>query len=516
MKSEKQRPQKAIKKEIVLSESTVAVDISNLRVSTRKGKPGRKRVIRENPMRVGKDEMNLIEHPFAVLWQKEAGDAVMYYEWDARHPKTGKVLPASWMVAGHREHGLPTSTDERVYLVLLELTREAGFKSPTIHFSRYDICKRLGWHINSNAYTMLQAAFDRLIGATLTGKNAFWSPKSQSFLNTAFHIIESYSINAEAPGRKSQSQTELPLSWFKWSDVMFDSFQSGYIRTLDLDFALGLKSDIALRLYRYLDKKSYDSRESFEIELFNLGNHLGMKPTLYPSKLKERLQKAHDELIAKGFLQTVHYDTMKESSQKHRNIKVCYAFAPRRISAGDESGTQFGNDAPNGTLEKLGNSVEERMTRLGVSPETVSEFLQNVDEATLQLQLDCLTDREPQDAAATFVKAVREAWATPQKYTKRVNAEKSEEERRMNQEAKKQKKAQEEAAKRQEMALSETEAAQLDEIWDDLDQQTQDRIETEVRDRLGIFDTGGKNSPRFAAMRRVVLREWTNKASAEK
>jgi len=298
--------------------------------------------------------------------------------------------------------------------------------------------------------------------------------------------------------------------------VMFDSFQSGYIRTLDLDFALGLKSDIALRLYRYLDKKSYDSRESFEIELFNLGNHLGMKPTLYPSKLKERLQKAHDELIAKGFLQTVHYDTMKESSQKHRNIKVCYAFAPRRISAGDESGTQFGNDAPNGTLEKLGNSVEERMTRLGVSPETVSEFLQNVDEATLQLQLDCLTDREPQDAAATFVKAVREAWATPQKYTKRVNAEKSEEERRMNQEAKKQKKAQEEAAKRQEMALSETEAAQLDEIWDDLDQQTQDRIETEVRDRLGIFDTGGKNSPRFAAMRRVVLREWTNKASAEK
>lgn len=151
------------------------------------------------------------------------------------------------------------------------------------------------------------------------------------------------------------------------------------------------------------------------------------------------------------------------------------------------------------------------METLGVSPETIHEFLQNVNESALQLQLDCLPDREPEDAAATFVKAVREAWAAPQKYTKRVNAEKSEEERRMNQETKKQKKAQEEAAKRQEMATDEADATRLDALWDELDDETRDRVEIETRDRLGVLSTTSKNSPAFAAMRRKVQREMAER-----
>ena len=189
--------------------------------------------------------------------------------------------------------------------MLLELTREAGFNNHTIYFSRYDILQRLGWNTDNRSYAMLQAAFDRLQGVTINAKNAFWNPKSRSFRNTAFNIIDLYDIEAEPPGRKKAGQRELPLSYFKWSDVMFDSFQSGYIRTLDLDFALALKSDIALRLYRYLDKKAYDGRDLFEIELFNLCiGHLGMKPSPYPSKLKERLKPAHDELISSCLLYT--------------------------------------------------------------------------------------------------------------------------------------------------------------------------------------------------------------------
>jgi hypothetical protein len=124
--------------------------IGSLRVSRRSGTKGNKRVIQANPIRLGKDELNLIEHPFAVLWQKEAADAIIYYEWDAKHPVSGKLLPASWMVAGHRDHGLPTAGDERVYLVLLEITREAGFENPIVHFSRYDILQRLGWDTGPN------------------------------------------------------------------------------------------------------------------------------------------------------------------------------------------------------------------------------------------------------------------------------------------------------------------------------------------------------------------------------
>lgn len=527
-----QNPEKQIQKNeledgLAFSQVVESLNLEGSRVSTRTGKAGRqKHVIRTDSLRLGKDEMNLIEHPFAVLWQKEPNDNIMTLEWDARHPKTGKVVPASWSVAGHADFGLPTPTDERVYLVLLELTREASFDAPTVRFSRYDICKRLGWHINSKTYAMLQGAFDRLKGVNITAKNAFWNPKSHSFRNTGFNIIDYYDINAEPPGRKSKDQIELPLSWFKWSDVMFDSFQSGYIRTLDLDFALGLKGDIALRLYRYLDKKAYNGRDTFEIELFTLCiEHLGMKPTKYPSKLKERLLKAHDELKSLGFLREVSYGEMKKPLQKHRSVKVCYSFNAHHLSLEQDTTSstqteQSKSEQPplveTPAPDRSPKGLRERMMQIGVSPETVEEFLQTANSETLNLQLDCLRDRNPKDAAATFVKAVRENWAAPTKYTKNQNAETNEKARQAYIESENQKKAQQETAKRQEIAAGIADASHLDEVWDDMDNQSRDEIEIETRDRLGVLFQEGKNSAAFSAMRRQIQRELIGNSNDEK
>lgn len=421
-KSEARKP--LMESLLVLPENPLSV-----RVTKSKGKPGTKKVIRANPIRLGKDEMNLIEHPFAVLWQKEPDNAVIAYEWDSRHPKTGKLLPASWMVAGHREHGLPTSTEERVYLVLLELTREAGFQSPVVHFSRYDVILRLGWQASPRSYEMLKLALARLQGVTINAQNAFWNPKSNSYRNTAFNIIDFYDTNAEPPGRKS-AQRELPLSFFKWSDILFDSFQSGYIRTLDLDFALALKGDIALRLYRYLDKKSYDGRAEFEIEMLGLCiEHLGMKPSPYPSKLKERLKPAHEELIAKGFLSDVDYQSMKNG----KDVKVCYRFCSRQAALEtSEQQKPLENEATQGsstrstenppTISSVRGGLEAQMKRLGVTPETIEDFLQNVSVQELQNQLDYLDERKPKDRAAVFVKSVRESWTPPASHTQRQTA----------------------------------------------------------------------------------------------
>ena len=474
---------------------------ASVRVTKSKGKAGTKKVIHANPIRLGKDEMNLIEHPFAVLWQKEPENAVIAYEWDTRHPKTGKLLPASWMVAGHREHGLPTSTEERVYLVLLELTREAGFQSPVVHFSRYDVIQRLGWKPTKTYYEMLKLALARLQGVTINAQNAFWNPKSNSYRNTNFNIIDFSDINAEPPGRKN-AQCELPLSYFKWSDILFDSFQSGYIRTLDLDFALGLKGDIALRLYRYLDKKSYDGRAEFEIEMLGLCiEHLGMKPSPYPSKLKERLKPAHEELTAKGFLHEVSYETMKNG----KDVKVCYRFCPRHAvletsqtqneptetAAKPQSSTRSVEDTP--TAPSVRGGLEAQMKRLGVTPETIADFLENVSAQELQNQLDYLDDRKPKDRAAVFVKSVRESWTPPAKYTQNQAAQNSRKAARVSQESENRQKAQEEAAKAQEMAADEADATYLDTIWEEMDYPTRDEIEMETRDRLGVLFQGGKN-----------------------
>jgi hypothetical protein len=49
--------------------------------------------------RVGKDEMNLVEHPFASL-SKEKDTRVIQLEWTTRHLVTGQERRASWRVAG--------------------------------------------------------------------------------------------------------------------------------------------------------------------------------------------------------------------------------------------------------------------------------------------------------------------------------------------------------------------------------------------------------------------------------
>lgn len=495
-----------------------------LRVRTEPGAEPSIKIIHDNPLRLGKDEMNLIEHPFAALWQKEPGNSVIFYDWTARHPITGQSLPASWMVAGHTKHGLPTANDERVYLVLMELTREAGF-TQTVHFSRYDVLNRLGWGDKQQSYQMLEAALNRLQGVTVNANNAFWNPKSKTYLNTAFNILDHFAISAEKRGRKKTSQPELPISFFKWSDVMFQSFQSGYIRTLDLGFALELKGDIALRLYRYLDKKVFDGRPNFDINLAHLCvGHLGMKPSPYPSKLKERLQPAHTELIERGFLHSVEY-----LPDRKKEVKVRYIFAERHTAIPSENGqlksltnpSEIAGDSavalpsmipvieeslslPFANAEMLSN----QMLELGVSPDVVREFLETVPLETLQHQLHCLPNRSPRDTAAVFVKAVRGNWTAPANYKKRKSSAKTDTTNTLpGRIPDKTHTPTKPIDNRASNSSSELENARLDALWEKLDERTKDRLNQEAQQRLGILGRVGDNSGALQAMRRNLLRE---------
>ena len=470
-------------------------------------------------VRTGKDELNLIEHPFASMWDKEAPGAVIHHEWEARHPVTGKTLRASWRVAGDPEMGLPKPSDERVYLVLLELTREANFQNQIIYFTRYDLVKRLGWSNKPQSYQMLNDAFKRLQSVKIQAENAFWEPRAKSFRNVGFSIIDNYDILNEKPGRKSKKseQSELPLSFFRWNDVMFQSFQAGYMRTLDLGLALSLKGDIALRLYRYLDKKTHDGRGHFEIELETLcERHLGMRGARYPSKHKERLKGAHDELMARGVLAGVCYEPMKTKKAE----KVCYSF-PSKIPAlpADEGDKTVDEDAPAATATP---DLLQRMLDLKISPDVARELLASTPAEALALQLDCLRDRRAKDPAAVFVKAVREGWEPPAKYFERAEAAERAQKAKTVEEAKKREKAAQEAKEREETASQEQETASLEKMWEKLDARTQERLEKQVREKLEASEflrariQAGKltpQSPDWVKARHDLLRETLGKTA---
>jgi plasmid replication initiation protein len=300
-------------------------------------------------VRAGRDEMNLVEYPFAAL-AKHGGtkSAKIEQTWETTHPISGRPVTARWRVIGDPDLGLPTPQDERVYLVLMEITKDQGFTDKHITFTRYDLLKRLGWPADKAHYEMLYAAFQRLKALSITAENSFWDASAKSFRNVGFSLIDNFDIIAAKPGRKALpgsrgrkkksgetdfGEPELSLSWFKWNEVVFESARNGYIKTLDLDFALSLDTPLSLRLYRYLDKKRRSdgaARYTFQIEIHLLcERHLGMTPQRFVSTLKSRLEGAHAELAARGFLKGVQYLPMRSRPGE----KVIYTFGERPLPA---------------------------------------------------------------------------------------------------------------------------------------------------------------------------------------
>lgn len=481
-------------------------------------------------IRQGRDEMNLVEYPFACLWKQTEPSAKILHEWEKQHPVTGKTVRAYWRVTGDSELGLPTPSDEQVYLVLMELTHEAGMQNQTVHFSRYNLLKRLSWIPNDVNYRLLRDAFTRLAAVAITSQNAFWDAKVRSFRTVGFSILDNFDILEEPAGRKKSGQGELPLSFFKWNDVLFQSFQAGHVRAIDLGCALSLKGSLALRLYRYLDKKSYDSRRAFEIELAPLcERHLGMRPSPYASKYKERLASAHEELMSCGFLAGVSYEPMS-TKKAEKAEKVRYTFGPRRDSqaslpqgtlpmlqaASTSPGTNPSESAPGSAstpaLTRVETEVEadallQHMLSIKVSPDVARELLRSTSPQVLRLQLGCLADRAAKNAAAVFVKAVREEWEVPLAYSERQEAAEHAQRAKANQDTAKARAAQEEALKRAKSVSQEQETIDLDALWEKLDPEARMSIEDQVTERLGVLGRTGRAQGALVAMRRILLRE---------
>src|SRR5690606_13985150 len=86
-------------------------------------------------------------------------------------------------------------------------------------------------------------------------------------------------------------------------EVIFQSFQSGNLKQLDLEFYLGLRLPTTKRMFRFLDKRFY-RRSRLEFDLRTLAcEHIGLSRSYAPTELKRRLRPALEELEGLGFLE---------------------------------------------------------------------------------------------------------------------------------------------------------------------------------------------------------------------
>ena len=106
--------------------------------------------------------------------------------------------------------------------------------------------------------------------------------------------------------RESKQEGVIPSnSRFTWNEVIFRSFQAGYLKRFDWQLYTTLKSSIAKRLYRFLDKRFYHS-PSFEMDLRDLAiNRVGLTATQNTAQRKRALLKGIDELEGRWDLRSI-------------------------------------------------------------------------------------------------------------------------------------------------------------------------------------------------------------------
>jgi len=264
--------------------------------------PGSRKKLQPN---VSRDEMNLAEFPLAVLSTRVDTKLKTLEFTDYSRGPQGEMIERRWIITGADKFGLPTATDDDVVLGLIRLSMDQGFREPKVYFTRYELLKTLRWSTEGRSYQRLIKSLDRLSGVRIRSSNSFYDNASKSYQTSNFGIIDAYEINDERAGK---GYNEGSKSFFIWSEMLFDSFKSGYIKKLDLDLYFGLKSAIARRLYRYLDKHFY-FKNVLEAHLYTLAfEKIGLSRTYkYVSSIRQQLTPALKELVSVGFLSSYEF-----------------------------------------------------------------------------------------------------------------------------------------------------------------------------------------------------------------
>lgn len=303
---------------------------------------------------ISRDEMNLAEFPLTVL-STRATPGVKTLEFsDSVRGKNGEVINRQWIITGADKFGLPTSSDDEVLLGLLKLTVDDGIVNRKVFFTRYELLKALRWTTEGRSYSRLQKALDRLSGVRIKATNAFYDNDLKNHSTKNFGLIDEYEIN-------NGKDSDVRPSFFVWSDVLFKSFQVGFIKKLDLDFYLNLNSAVSKRLYRYLDKHFW-YKQVVKINVFTLAHEkIGVSRTYkYLSSLRQQLDPALDELIGLGFVSKYEYSGKGEGAE----VSIFSGTGEARSNLPSREQIALKSEAPeNLKAVKASNSGEESQER---------------------------------------------------------------------------------------------------------------------------------------------------------
>ena len=215
------------------------------------------------------DELNLAEFPMAAVSDRFLdGQKTVVFEDTVFCREQRRELPRRLIISGSDRYGLPTAKDDDVLLACIQISKFHDFASPQVHFSRYEILKLLGWADDTRNYRRVSTSLRRWKGLSIFSDRAFYDHEQKSWVNRDFGVFDNLTIYRKEAQQRGAFAS---CSSFVWNEVMFRSFQAGYLKQLDWNlYTIG--NAVAKRLYRFLDKRFYYS-DRLELDLHELAIH---------------------------------------------------------------------------------------------------------------------------------------------------------------------------------------------------------------------------------------------------
>ena len=255
---------------------------------------------------MGRDEMNLAELPFFLLSKRSPkGVNELQFTYDMGSGK--ESVRTHLTIKADPQHGFPTAREEDVILACLQISRDFNrYEDPKIYFTQRQMLQELGWGTRGGAYKRLEDSLFCLQGVRY--RVVGWRDNAQKTYTTkgGFSLISDFELrdSRRRDGTPASASREGSLSYFVWGRTLFESFRTGYLKTLNYELVSGFNTTLSKRLYRYLDKHfnpPHYTRVVLPLKAFAYERMaMSRKADLY--EIQRQMEPAISELTKHGFI----------------------------------------------------------------------------------------------------------------------------------------------------------------------------------------------------------------------
>ena len=218
----------------------------------------------------------------------------------------GERVQQNWRISVPEPYELPGPFDQDVWVAVQTLVGMRGGMPPDgrLYFSLYELLGVMRKARKGENYKELRAALLRLSATHFQADNAFYL-KDKNKLATRTFTLWDLSLDTEVDHQTGEATER---HFLEFHNVVRQSFQAEYLKTLDSDFYFSLRSPLAKRLYRLIDRKR-QGKPRWGTSLDKLKDMAPLAPSYKtPSKIRDVLETAHGELQRRGFLAGVSYE----------------------------------------------------------------------------------------------------------------------------------------------------------------------------------------------------------------